>query len=551
MSLPRNAGGSQPLTSTPKILVRAPNWIGDGVMTIPTLSALRLFFKEAEIVLLAKPPVAALFSQHPDVDRVLPYEDPGIHAGFSGFCSLIRMVRNEHFDLAFLFQNALEAALIAFFAGIPKRVGYSTDGRGLLLTRSLPKRKAPPHRHDAYLALMTLVDGPAKGPMPHLLVPAEERKAARTLLSSAGRRGSGPLIGINAGAAYGSAKRWSTDRFAAVADQLSEAFQAEIVLFGGPSEVAISEAIQSKMQTSSIVLAGKTSVREMIASVSQCRLFITNDSGPMHIASALGVPQVAIFGPTKPEATFSRGKNDRMVQKKADCAPCRHRICPTDHRCMEGVSPDTVFKEASRLLSAKQKKKSAVFLDRDGTINVDSRYIDSIKRFSLIPGAAAAIARLNRHGIPVIVVTNQSGIARGLFSESFLNQLHLHLQRLLAKNGARLDGIYYCPHHPDFQKNGENKKCACRKPELGMIEQAALDHNLDFSKSYVVGDKPSDIGLAQNGARSILVQTGEGIASLKKMTRSGLHLDHVAEDLTEAVEWILRQNEQRNPAVDL
>jgi len=530
-----------------KILVRAPNWIGDAVMATPSLTALRRFHESAEIVLLAKPAVAALFEQHPDIDRVMVYEDPGRHRGLSGLWRLSRELKHQQFDMAFLLQNALEAALLAFFAGIPNRVGYATDGRRILLTRAINKKTPAPHRTDAYLALMGLVDAEGesisaeeKRP-PYLVVSSKERNAARDFLKSLGiPDNEGPLIGLNPGAAYGTAKRWLPEYFAALADQLIEKKQAKILIFGARSEIEVAENILKHMKHTAFVLSGKTTLRQLMACIKTCHLFISNDSGPMHIASALAVPQVALFGPTDAQATYAAGPFDLMVQNKVDCAPCRHRHCPIDHPCMTGLSVEIVFTAATQQLSQTHKKQAAVFLDRDGTINPDTAYIDSIDRFSLFPDAAAAIVRLNKKGIPVILVTNQSGVARGFFSESFVDVLHLHLQRLLAKKGAYLDGIYTCVHHPDFSP------CDCRKPLNGMIRQAFRDHRIDFSSSYVVGDKASDIPLAKTlapkeNATSILVKTGEGTKTLKEIENAGKAPDFVAENLGDAVDWILKR----------
>lgn len=373
---------------------------------------------------------------------------------------------------------------------------------------------------------------------PCLSVSTTESGAARDFLKSLGAATEKPLIGLNPGAAYGTAKRWLPERFAALADRLSDQFQAQILIFGGKSEVSVAEKIQSRMKAEAVILTGKTTLRQMMACIRQCRLLISNDSGPMHVASALRVPQVAIFGPTNPVASFSNGAYDMLVQNRVDCAPCRHRDCPVDHRCMEGLGVDAVFEVAARHMETPKKARGAVFLDRDGTINPDDGYIDSTERFSLFPGAAAAIAKLNQAGVPVILVTNQSGVARGMFDASFVDELHLYLQRLLAREGAYLDGIYFCPHHPD--RTG----CDCRKPAGGMIKQAILDHAIDFSKSYIVGDKASDMLLSeallpQFKAKAVLVKTGEGEATRASLAELGKTPDFVSKDLSEAADWIL------------
>lgn len=523
-----------------KILVRMPNWIGDAVMAVPTLSALRARFPESRITLLAKPPVAALFEHHPAMDRLMVYESPGRHAGFAGLWRLVRSIREGRFDLAFLLQNAFEAALITAAAGIPERVGYAADGRRFLLTKSLDKKSAPLHQKEAYLHLMHSVGSASEFERrPFLVISEKEKQSASDLLFAEGIARWEQVIGINPGAAYGSSKRWDPARFAAAADRLAERYPVKVVIFGGPAEVAVAEEVRRNMKHPAVVVAGKTTVRMMMALIARCRLFITNDSGPMHIASALGVSVVAVFGPTNPDATSPAGADDLIVRKKADCAPCTHRECPIDHRCMTGISAEAVAAAAERQMARLGRRKIAVFLDRDGTINQDVGHIGTIDRFEMIPGAAEAIARLNRRGISVVIVTNQSGAARGFFTEEQIGEVHRHLRERLSEAGGHLDGIYYCPHHPQITP------CACRKPQMGMIERAISEHPIDLSGSYVVGDKPLDIGLARGGMKGVLVRTGHGEASLQEMMQAGTGPDYVAADLPAAVEWILEDLQRR------
>lgn len=188
-------------------------------------------------------------------------------------------------------------------------------------------------------------------------------------------------------------------------------------------------------------------------------------------------------------------------------------------------------------------KKSAVFLDRDGTINEQMGYINHINRFVLLPGVGQAISRLNEHDVPVVVVTNQSGLARGYFPASLLDKVHHKMEQQLAAEGAHIDGLYICPHHPEAKEEKYRKVCNCRKPKTGLIERAAIDLNLDLTKSFMVGDRWSDLkcGTAA-GATPILVLTGYGRGDQEYI---GPHQEvqpaMVAENLNEAVDWILKQ----------
>ncbi len=195
------------------------------------------------------------------------------------------------------------------------------------------------------------------------------------------------------------------------------------------------------------------------------------------------------------------------------------------------------------MTSKNSTPQPAVFLDRDGTINEQMGYINHTCRFQLLPGAALAIKKLNDAGIPVVVISNQSGLARGYFPEELLVAVHEKMNKLLEEVGAHVDGIYYCPHHPEAKEERFREECNCRKPKPGLIVQAAKEMNLDPEKSYVVGDRWSDIKTAANcGATSILVRTGYGRGDEQYIgPEQTIQPDFKADDLSEAVDWILNK----------
>lgn len=186
-------------------------------------------------------------------------------------------------------------------------------------------------------------------------------------------------------------------------------------------------------------------------------------------------------------------------------------------------------------------KKMAVFLDRDGTINEQMGYINHLSRFHLLPGVAQAIRLLNDQAIPVFVVTNQSGLARGYFPEDLLIKVHEAMVERLRAEGASLDGVYVCPHHPEAKEERYRVDCPCRKPRQGLFQQAAADHNLDLTRSYVVGDRWSDLkAAAACGAKGVLVLTGYGRGDYEFIgPQQNLQPNHVADDLLAAVQWII------------
>jgi len=334
------------------LLVRAVNWLGDAVLTTPALSAVREAFPAARIVLAARHLVAELFRHHPDVDEILVYDKAGTHSGAAGMLRMAAELRRRRFDVALLLQNAFDAALLAFLAGVPERMGYATDGRRLLLTQAIPVTEETRRLHHAeyYLRLVAGlgIHLPAS-PRMRLRVTREETDAMEERLSSLGIPKGKRILGINPGATYGSAKRWFPDRFAAVTDVLSEEWGASVVLMGSVPERPLAEEIEAAMRQTPLNLAGRTTVRELMALLSLCSFLVTNDSGPMHIAAALGVPLAAIFGPTDWRTTSPWTDKARIVRVGVDCSPCMLRECNRGHECMLGVTAEMVVAAAREL----------------------------------------------------------------------------------------------------------------------------------------------------------------------------------------------------------
>jgi heptosyltransferase II len=348
-----------------RILIRATNWVGDAVMCVPALNVIRERFPSAHIAILAKPWVADLYRRESFVDEVILYNS-------DSRWKMARDLRAHQFDCAILLQNAFEAALIAWVARIPNRIGYNRDGRGVLLTRAIEVPQPgdiPRHERFYYLELLRragIIDQLPDSPAIHLTRPFQNRDR-RPEASSIGDlvRGQAegfrvPIakgacltrtIGISPGAAYGTAKQWLPERFAEAAGKLAIARGASIALFGSKSERALCDQIAAMLTGHNVTNhAGQTTLAQFIELAGQCELFLTNDSGGMHIASALGVPTVAIFGATDDIATGPTGSHARVVRQPVECSPCLLRECPIDHRCMTRVSADRVVQEALSVL---------------------------------------------------------------------------------------------------------------------------------------------------------------------------------------------------------
>lgn len=342
-----------------RILVRAVNWIGDAVMATPALMSVRETYPKAEITLLANPLVGQLLQGHPALDRVMVFDRKQQHRGLIGRLRLAKQVAAERFDLAVILPNSFDSALIPWLARVPKRIGKASDGRSLFLTHSFKELPLVKERHEVqyYLDLLASFGISGGQPVPALATTPQEDQEASELLASHGITAKDMLLGINAGASFGSAKRWYPERFGEVAKRLADTWGARVVLFGGPDEVEIVGAIESVLDGLCLNLAGKTTVRQLMALIKRCNFFVTNDSGPMHIAAAFGVPLVAIFGPTDHTGTAPVSDSAVIVRKETDCAPCKLRICPINHQCMTAVTVDDVLHAAQPLL-CKRKSES-------------------------------------------------------------------------------------------------------------------------------------------------------------------------------------------------
>jgi heptosyltransferase-2 len=340
-----------------KILIRATNWVGDAIMALPALRAVRRRFSDAEIAILALPYVADIYRDQEICDRFILYDRGGTHAGLSGRERLAAELRAQSFEVALLLQNAFDAAWLAWRAGIPQRIGYARDARTILLTKpvAVPKPgEIPPHEKFYYLELLCragwLESLPEESSIA-LKIPEENRCRAAAFLRASGARPDAMRIAVGAAASYGSAKCWPPDRFAEVLNRLQMQRDADVILFGTAAEQDVSAAIASDMRCHSIDLTGKTPIGELPALLSQCHLFVGNDSGAMHVAGAVGLPVVAVFGPSDPHGTAPVTPRCTIVQQKPYCSPCFLLRCPTDHRCMKAITPFMVESAARLWLS--------------------------------------------------------------------------------------------------------------------------------------------------------------------------------------------------------
>jgi len=366
-----------------RILIRGVNWLGDAVMTTPALLRLHEKFPGANITLLTPEKLADLWQNHPVVDQTISFS-PG-----ESLFAVAQKLRSENFDLALVLPNSPRSALEVFLARIPRRVGYTRPWRNFFLTQAVAPRPeavkmrkrsvaeikqlvaadvsrrqtsvtrvltaTAAHQIHEYLHLVAALGANPEPLAPQLFVTPEEVEAIKKKFGL--EKLSGPVLGLNPGAEYGPAKRWPAERFTAAAQQIQSKINCTWLLFGGKNDEATATQIQSAIgnppsfhsgaasRQSATNLAGKTTLRELMALLKLCRVLLTNDTGPMHVAAALGTPVVVPFGSTSPELTGPGLPGDprhHLLKSDAPCSPCFLRECPIDFRCMNGIGVEQV-----------------------------------------------------------------------------------------------------------------------------------------------------------------------------------------------------------------
>lgn len=344
-----------------RILIRANNWIGDVVMINPAVRAIREHFREARIAIVARPWVCEVLRGSPFFDDLVEYDRAGAHAGIAGRLRLARdLRRGGPIDLAVLFQKAFEAAVIARLAGARLRVGYAADGRSPLLTHALPLPPPGTHHAEAFLQLARFVGCPVRDVQPVFHVGMAERARAAALLGERGWLRAPLLVALHPGASKPQ-RAWHAERFALLAARLHAERGARFLLVGSTGEKALLDRVMSGLPPD--VSIGPESVpglRDAAALLERCHLFVGNDSGPMHLAAALGVPTVGLFGPGSPRSTAPIGRAGSVTTLGGDypCSPCRQdffRECapsPTGKPfCLEEIRVAHVLDAALALLA--------------------------------------------------------------------------------------------------------------------------------------------------------------------------------------------------------
>lgn len=333
------------------IIIRMPNWIGDFIMATPILSDVRRAFPKASITAMCRIGVCQLLEIDPDINEIFCFSKTSGFNRRNSHRDLIEKIRQGKYDLGILLTNSFSSSWWFYRGHVSYRIGYRDNFRSFLLTHPIhpPSQLRKQHLVKTYKMLLSVLGIPVSKTAPRLYLADQEIRAAQELLKQQGMQEGDILIGINPAATYGSAKCWLPERFVEVAHKLLQNEKMHLVFFGDQESVPLIKSICRTLSARAINLAGLTSLRELASLISLCRVFLSNDSGPMHIADALGVPVVALFGSTNEIVTgpFSQG---RVIHKHVTCSPCYKRTCPIDFRCMKAIEVEEVYQQVLQAL---------------------------------------------------------------------------------------------------------------------------------------------------------------------------------------------------------
>jgi D,D-heptose 1,7-bisphosphate phosphatase len=519
-----------------QILVLRFGSLGDVILTSAACTNLKISYPDHRIVYVTKDRFRPVVELIGPVDRIVTLPDSG---SALDFLRLVGSLRSERIDyLVDLHGNPRSWLARSLIQARSKSVYPKRRIERLILTRGVKELPAIwPHTVDLYNHAIRKLGGRTPAFRPVLRIPRLSGGRAEWSPPPGN-----PKVVVAPGAAHPT-KKWNLDRFVEVANALRDDLGAGVIWLLAQRDFTKTESDLIRSQKADAILSD-WDIPNLAAVIAGADLTLANDSGLAHLSSAVGTPTLAIFGPTHPVLGFApRGQFDQVIESTETCRPCsRHgkKPCYRDRRyCMEVLTPSIVVARIKETLNSCGGWKPALFVDRDGTLIVDKDYLADPDQVELIDGAVEALQIAAQRGYKIIVVSNQSGVARGYHSMADVDRVNRRLLEILVSAKAPLDATYFCPHHPAGKVAEFSRDCGCRKPAPGMLEEAAAQLGLDLRKSFVIGDKPDDLYLGWVvGARSVLVRTGYGRESEKELTLNGLGFE-VSDNLRGAVKMLL------------
>ena len=519
-----------------RILVIRFSSLGDVVLAEPIFRVLKQKYPQAKVGFATKRAYQEVLEGHSSLNALFLLD--------TDFEKFTEEVRSFNPDLIIDLHKTFRSRKLSGKFPKTKKLAYP-KARWERIWKVLTKSRKPvAHTMERYLKTIKS-NGSVIVPQLHLPRTEDRRRSVAP---------GGFTVGFGLGAKW-ETKRWPVEHFAKLAQLLSKSFPvARLVLFGSEEEYGLgNEFRKSFASLFQIVFVFGQPLERVKNCLSKLDLLVSNDSGLMHLGAALGVPTLGFFGPTHPVLGFAPlGEKSKALTLDLYCSPCSlHGKAPcfrSRRFCLEDLTTEKVFAEAASILKPAKPRPvlepaPAVFLDRDGVIIQERNFDYTPENIELLPGAVEAIRKLKGAGFKIVVVSNQSGIGRGLLTVEGANAVHSAIQEKLKKEGTEIDRFYFCPHWPEGAVERFRKDCICRKPETGMLDLAGLDLGTDFSRSFVIGDRVTDLELGWiKKMKSILVLTGQGEKTKEQLQTTEERPVVVNANILEAVEFIVAQN---------
>ena len=525
-----------------RILVIRLGAIGDVILASPALLNLKLSFPDAAIYLLTRPKTAGIAKRFAGVDKIIEFPQKG---GLIDLFKYGEQLDGYGFDYAVDLHGNIRSKYLMKHISAPVKVQYNKRRWERVRSVSPGKMKevkeGSPHTIDLYNDAVLKCGGKIYARRP-ILTLDKDIPVARLFDNDSA------TIAIAPGASYPT-KRWPAERFIAFMQAAYDKLDANILLILSHQERGIAEA-KHNIPLNRLRIRIDADLVELASIISEANLLVCNDSGLAHLGSAVGTPVMALFGPTHPTLGFApRGLKDAVIQVDEFCRPCSlHGKTPCfreEQFCFTRIGVEDVLARAEEMLRGKGRGERALFIDRDGTLIKEKEFIKDAADIEPETGSVEAIKAARAAGFKIIVLSNQSGVARGFFTEDNVKAINRRIAEIFRAEGAEIEDMFYCPHFPGGEVSEYAIDCDCRKPAPGMVEEACRKHNINPFRSFVIGDKLSDIKLAAvTGGRGILVRTGYGANEEEQLRRLKLPSPAaITENLFEAVKYIL---EKRN-----
>ena len=524
-----------------KILVIRFSSLGDVILASAPVLNLKIGYPDSTIVFLTKEKFAPIVRRFGSVDEVLTIKDS---PRLADIFNLIKGIDCQEFDIIVDLQGNFRSFLVRQLSFSAQKVSYASDRiarQRIVNTKDFPDTII--HTIDKYNAAVSQLGI-------HTVAARPVIDAFNDHMFSPDR----PRVVIAPGASFPN-KKWPVDKFAKVAVELHKSIGAKII-WATTSDQNDKLDLEEKIEKGCFNYLIDTPLDQLADIIHSSDLCISNDSGIAHLSSAVGTPVLAIFGPTHPALGFApRGLFDKVIEVEEYCRPCSlhgDKPCFRSERfCLNRISPERVIDEAILTLEKRKSRTNALFVDRDGTVIVDKPFDSNSENIEFVPGSIEALTRAQKLRLKLVIVSNQSGVARGYFKPEAAEKFNQVLVKMLAESGVKIDSILFCPHYPQGVVAEYAKRCLCRKPGPGMAEEAAHYLNLDLSQSYVVGDKLDDFNLGRViGGASFLVKTGQGQDYVSILRKTFINSENaICENLLEAVRRIEAIEKTRSASI--